>query len=272
MYQRKAAAMPHGRWLLVALSLAVFVVCLAVACGGDGNGGGTATPEGSPTASNFATELQALGVEWQKTAVKVSYDMTNTSGGSTDETLLTLSRRLPDWRMDVSSSSQGDEVVIVAGGAVYDCITESGVSQCISYDPAQVDTSGPLQIFDPSATATNLSGLNVARSEQDIAGEAATCFSGTTTTEGSTSKTQWCFASDGTLLKFSSTSDDPASANATLEATSVNRNVTDTDFDFNPPYPVTTYVPPASPTPSSPSQAPASPTPPAAPASPTTGQ
>jgi outer membrane lipoprotein-sorting protein len=264
--------MPHGRWLLVALSLAVFALCLAVACGGDGNGGGTATPGGSPTASNFATELQALGVEWQKTAVKVSYDMTSTSGGSTEETSLTLSRRLPDWRMDVSSSSQGDEVVIVAGGAVYDCTTESGVSQCISYDPSQVDSSGPLEIFDPSATATNLSGLNVDRSEQDIAGEAATCFSGTSTTEGSTSKTEWCFASDGTLLRFTDTSGDPASANLTVEATSVSRNVTDADFDFNPPYPVTAYVPPASPTPSSPSQAPASPTPPAAPASPTTGQ
>jgi len=267
--------MPHGRWFLVALSLAVFVLCLAVACGGDGNGGGTATPGGSPAASDMspiATELAALGAEWQKTAVKVSYDMTNTSGGSTDETSLTLSRRLPDWRMDVSSSSQGDEIVIVAGGAVYDCTTESGVSQCTSYDPTQVDSYGPLEIFDPSATAINLGGLSVERSEQKIAGEAAVCFLGTSTTEGSTSKTEWCFASDGTLLRFADTSGDPTSANLTVEAASVNRNVTDADFDFNPPYPVIMYVPPASPTPSSPSEAPASPTPPAAPASPTTGQ
>jgi len=271
--------MPHGKWFLVVLSLAVFALCLAVACGGDDNGGGTATPGGgaatpggSPTASAITSELQALGVEWQKTAVKVSYDMTNTSGGSTDEMSLTLSRRLPDWRMDVSSSSQGDEVVIVAGGAVYDCTTESGASQCISYDPAQVDSSGPLELFDPSATATNLSGLNVDRSEQHIAGEAATCFSTTTTTEGSTNKTEWCFAGDGTLLRYADTSDDPASANSTLEATSVNRNVTDADFDFTPPYPATPYVAPASPTPSPSSQAPASPTPPAVPASPTPAQ
>jgi len=264
--------MPHGKWFLVVLSLAVFALCLAVACGGDGNGGGTATPGGSPTASAVTNELQTLGTEWQKTAAKVSYDVTSTSGSNTDKSSITLYRRPPDWRMDISSSSQGDEILIVAGGAVYDCSTQSGAGQCLSYDPSQVDASGPLEIFDPSATAANLSALNVDRSEQDIAGEAATCFSGTTTTEGSTSKTQWCFASDGTLLKFSSTSDDPASANATLEATSVNRNVTDADFDFTPPYPVTPYVPPASLTPSPESQAPTSPTPAEAPASPTTAQ
>jgi outer membrane lipoprotein-sorting protein len=264
--------MPHGRWFLVALSLAVFALCLAVACGGDGNGGGTATPGGSPTTSAITDELQALYKEWEKTPAKVSYDMTSTSVSGTDKTSITLYRRFPDWRMDVSSSSQGNAILIVAGGAVYACSTEPGAEECISYDPSQVDASAPLGIFDPNATAGNLSGLNVDRSEQDIAGEAATCFSGTSTTEGITSKTEWCFASDGTLLQFTGTSNDPAATNSTVEATSVNRNVTDADFDFNPPYPVTAYVPPASPTPSSPSQAPASPTPPAAPASPTTGQ
>jgi outer membrane lipoprotein-sorting protein len=258
--------MPHVKWLLVALSLAVFALCLAVACGGDGNGGGTATPGGSPTASAITNELQALSKEWEKTAAKVSYDVTSTSGGNTDKSSITLYRRSPDWRMDISSSSQGNETLIVAGGAVYSCSTQSGVSQCLSYDPSQVDTSAPLEIFDPNATAANLSGLNIDRSEQAIAGEAAACFSVTSTTEGGTGKSEWCFASDGTLLQFADTSDDPASANLRVEATSVNRNVTDADFDFKPPYPVATYVPSASPTPS-PSQAPASPTPPEVPAS-----
>lgn len=252
--------MPHGKWLLVALSVAVFTLCLAVACGGDGNGGGTATPGGSPTASGITNELQALSKAWEKTAAKVSYDATSTSGGSTDKTSITLYRRPPDWRMDISSSSQGDGILIAAGGAVYDCSTQSGASQCLSYDPSQVDASAPLELFDPSATATSLSGLNVDRSEQTIAGEKATCFSVTSTAEQGASKSEWCFASDGTLLQYADTSDDPTSSSLRVEATSVNRKVTNADFDFNPPYPVATYVPPASATPS-PSQAPASPTP-----------
>jgi outer membrane lipoprotein-sorting protein len=271
--------MPHGKWFLVVLSLAVFALCLAVACGGDGDGGGTATPGGgtatpggSPTASATTNELQALSTEWEKTTAKVSYDVTSTSVSGTDKSTVTLYRSPPDWRMDISSSSQGNEILIVAGGAVYDCSTQTGADACISYDPSQVDVSAPLGIFDPNAVADNISGLNVDRSEETIAGEAATCFSVTLTTEGSTSNSRWCFASDGTLLQFTDTSDDPASANLTVEATSVNRNVTDADFDFTPPYPVTPYVPPASLTPSPESQAPASPTPAAAPASPTTGQ
>ncbi len=262
--------MPHGKWLLGALSFPVFALCLAVACGGDGNGGGTATPGGSPTASATTNELQALGKEWEKTTAKVSYDVTSTSSGSTDKTSVTLYRRPPDWRMDVSSSSQGNESLIVAGGGVYDCSTQSGASQCLSYDPSEVDVSAPLEIFDPNATAASLSGSNVDRSERATAGEAAVCFSVTNaTTAGSTSKSEWCFASDGILLQFADTSDDPASSNLTIEATSVNRNVKDADFDFKPPYPVTTYVPTASPTPSPSSEAPASPTPAEVPASPT---
>ena len=267
-YLRKAAAMPRGKWLLVALSLAVFTLCLAVACGGGGNGGGTATPGGgtatpgaSPTASAITSELQALGTEWEKTTAKVSYDVTSTAGGKTDEYPITLYRRPPDWRMDISSSSQGNVILIVAGGAIYECSSQSGANQCISYDPSQVDVSAPIQIFDPSAAAANLVGYNVDRSEQAIAGETVACFSVTDTTEGITSKSEWCFASDGILLQFSDTSDDPTGTNVMMEATSVNRNVTDADFDFTPPYPATPYVLPPSPTPSPPSQAPASPTP-----------
>lgn len=274
-YLRKAAAMPHGKWLFVALSLAVFALCLAVACGGGGNGGGTATPgggtatpavgmstpAGSPIASAAINELQALGTEWEKTTAKVSYDVTSTSGGTSDTNSITLYRRPPDWRMDISSSSQGNEILIVAGGAVYDCSTQAGTGQCVSYDPSQVNASAPLALFDPAATAANLTGYTVDRSERAMAGEAAVCFSVTSTTGEITTKSEWCFASDGTLLQFSDTSDDPAGANVTVEVTSVNRNVTDADFDFTPPYPATPYVPPPSPTPSPPSQAPASPTP-----------
>jgi outer membrane lipoprotein-sorting protein len=275
--------MPHGKWLLVALSLAVFALCLAVACGGGSKGGGTATPGGgtatpgagtatpggSPTASAITNELQALGTEWEKIAAKVSYDATTSSGSSSDKTSITLYWRPPDWRMEISSSTQGSAILIVAGGAIYECSTESGLSQCVSYDTSQVDVSAPLGLFDPDAAAANLAGYDVDRSERAIGGEAAACFSLTTTTGTSTSKSEWCFASDGILLQYSDTSDDPTGANVTMEATSVNRNVTDADFDFEPPYPVTPYVPPVLATPSPSSQAPASPTPPQALASPT---
>jgi len=265
---RKAAVMPNGRWLFTALILAMSTLFLAVACGGDGEESGIATPTagGSPTTSAITNELQALAKEWEQTVSKVSYDYTTTSGSTTDKSSITLYRRPPDWRMDISSSSEGDVIMIAAGGALYYCSAESGANQCVSYDPSQVDPSAPLEVFDPSVAATTLSGQNVDRSEQTMFGESATCLSVTSTTEESTSKSEWCFASDGILLQFASTSDDPAFGNLTVEATNVDRNVTETDSDFEPPYAVTPYVPPASPTPS---EAPGSPTPSGAPASPT---
>jgi len=265
---RKAAVMPNGRWLLTALILAMFTLFLAVACGGDGEESGIATPTagGSPPASDITNELEALGTQWEQTVAKVSYNVTSTSDGTTDESSLTLYRRPPNWRMDISSSGEGDVILIATGTALYWCGAELGANQCLSYDPSEFDASATLEMFDPTATGLNLSGQNVARSEQTMFGESATCFSVTSTTEESTSESEWCFASDGILLQFASTSDDPASGNVTVEATNVNRNVTEADFDFEPPYVVTPYVLPASPTPS---EAPGSPTPSGAPASPT---
>jgi len=256
---------------LVALVLGAVALVLHITDGG-GEGGApavarpTATVQPTPTTSAITNELQALAKEWEQTVAKVSYDVTSTSGSTTDKSSITLYWRPPNWRMDISSSSQGDEIMIATASALYDCSAASGANQCVSYDPSQVDPSAPLEMFDPSAAGLNLSGQNVDRSEQTVFGESATCFSVTSTTEESTSKSEWCFASDGILLRLAATSDDPASGDFTVETTGVNRDVTDADFDFQPPYPVSTPVPPPSPTPS---EAPGSPTPSGAPASPT---
>jgi len=249
-------------WTTVGLAGIVIVILALVFTGtlGSGKEGGAGEPTtgGSPTTSAITNELLALGTQWQKTVAKVSYDITNTSGGTTDKGSITLYRHPPDWRMDISSS-QGGEIMIGSASALYYCSAQSGANQCLSYDPSQYDVSAPLDLFDPNATATNLSGEDVGRSEQTIAGESATCFSITSTVEESTTKNEWCFASDGVLLEYTETWDDPDSGYSyTLEATSANRNVTDADFDFQPPYPVTPYMPSSSPTPS---EMPASPTP-----------
>jgi outer membrane lipoprotein-sorting protein len=259
---------------LVALVLGAVVIVLHITEGGGEAGAPavalpTATVQPTPTISAVTNELQALANEWEQTVAKVSYDITSTSDDTTDESLVTLYWRPPDWRMDISSSGQGDEILIATASALYYCSAASGVNECVPYDPSQVDPSAPLEVFDPTATATNLSGQDVDRSEQTVFGESATCFSSTTTTEGSTDKSEWCFASDGILLRLAITSDDPASGDLTVEATDVNRDVTDADFDFEPPYPVSTQVPAASPTPS---EAPGSPTPSGAAASPTPAQ
>jgi outer membrane lipoprotein-sorting protein len=263
--------MPNGRWLLTALILAMSTLFLAVACGGDGQESGVATPtaEGSPAASDITNELQALGNEWAQMASKVGYDLTVTSGGTSDESSLTLYRQPPDWRLDISSSSSGDEILIATGDTLYDCSAQSGENQCLSYGASEVDIPGLLGIFDPSVTASSVAGENVDRSEQTISGESAKCFSVTSTAGGSTSNSLWCFASDGILLRLVATSDDPATSDFTIETTGVNRDVTNVDFDFQPPYPVSTEVPAASPTPS---EAPGSPTPSGAAASPTPAQ
>jgi len=255
---------------LVALVLGAVALVLHITDGG-GEGGApavaqpTATVQPTRTTSAITNELQDLGEQWEQTMAKVSYNVTSTSDGTTDESLLTLYRRPPNWRMDISSS-EGDVILIATGTVLYWCGAESGANQCLSYDPSEFDASTTLEVFDPTATGLNLSGQNVDRSEQTMFGESATCFSVTSTTEESTSKSEWCFASDGILLQFAGTSDDPASGNLTVEATNVNRNVTEADLDFEPPYAVTPYALPASPTPS---ETPGSPTPSGAPASPT---
>lgn len=268
---RKAAVMPNGRWLLTALILAMFTLFLAVGCGGGGEEGGVATPtaEGSTPASDITNELQALGSEWEQTAAKVSYDLTVTSGDTTDQSSLILYRQPPDWRLDISSSSQGDEILIAAGDTLYDCSADSGENQCLSYSASEVDITGLLGIFDPSVAAVSVTGQNVDRSEQTISGESAKCFSVTGTEQGTTSSSQWCFASDGILLRLVASSDDPTISDFTIEVTGVNRDVTEADLDFEPPYPVSTEAAAASPTPS---EAPASPTPSGAAESPTPAQ
>ena len=208
------------------------------------------TVEPTAATSAISDELQALGEEWGQAMAKVSYNITSTSDDTTDESSVTLYWRPPDWRMDISSSSsEGDTILIATASALYWCGTESGTNQCLSYDPSQYDASAPLEMFDPTAAGLNLSGQNVDRSEQTMLGEAATCFSLSSTTEEGTSESKWCFASDGILLQFASTSDDPASGDFTIETIGVNRDVADADFDFQPPYPVSTQVPTASPTP-----------------------
>jgi outer membrane lipoprotein-sorting protein len=260
---------------LVALVLGAVVLVLHITEGGGAGGAPavalpTATVQPTPTASAITNELQALGNEWAQTVAKVGYDLTVTSGGTSDVSSLTLYRQPPDWRLDISSSSQGDEILIATGGdTLYDCSAQSGENQCLFYDASQVDIPGLLGIFDPSATANSVAGENVDRSEQTISGEAATCFSVTSTSGGTTSNSEWCFASDGILLRLVATSDDPSTGDLTIETTGVNRDVTEADFDFQPPYPVTTPTPAASPTPS---EAPASPTPSGAEASPTPAQ
>ena len=246
-------------WAAVGLA-GVATIILALVFTGTLGGGGSSPA--SDTANELQAlgkenELQALGEEWEKTVAKVNYDVTATSGSTTDKSTIILYRRPPDWRMDISGS-QGDYIVIAAANAVYDCSAQSGTNQCVSYDPSQVNASALLGLLDPSVTAASLSGLNVDRSEQTISGESTACFSVTNTTGGTTSKAQWCFASDGILLQYTESSSDPASGNFTMQTIGVNRNVTDADFDFQPPYPVSTPVPAASPTPSA---APASPTP-----------
>jgi outer membrane lipoprotein-sorting protein len=267
---RKAAVMPGGRWLVAALILVVSTLLLA-GCGGGGGEGGAGTPAagGSPAASDITNELQALGNQWQQTVAKVSYDLAVMSGDTTDQSSLVLYRQPPDWRLDISSPSQGDEILIATGDTLYDCSADSGENQCLSYSASDVDISGLLGIFDPSVTATSVAGQEVDRSEQTISGESAKCFSVTSTSQGYTDNSQWCFASDGILLRLIATSDDPTVSNFTIEVTGVNRDVTEADFDFQPPYPVSTPTPAASPTPS---EAPASPTPSGAEASPTPAQ
>ena len=80
-------------------------------------------------------------------------------------------------------------------------------------------------------------GLDVDRSQRTIAGEKGTCFSVSGSIQGEEGSAEWCFASDGLLLLFAGSSSGADGGEFRLEATKLDRKVS--DADFKPPYPVT---------------------------------
>ena len=241
-------------WLMLFAIVASFVI--AAACGGDddkddgdGNGQPTAEetsgpdadatePEGNGDGGDAASQLEDLAGKFATNDVKITYDFSTSSAGTTTEGSMTLYWKPPDAsRVDFSTEDSGDVTFITQGDTSYICSSEEGGGTCIE-SPGAAGLPLPFLSFltDPEGLSglvgQNALGADLDESSETIAGQDATCFSGSSDAAGA--DFEYCFSEDGVLLRISTggSGDD-----FTLEATSVEGSVSDSDVA--PPYPVT---------------------------------
>lgn len=249
-------------WLLLS-PLLLSLLLVASACGGGGeeeSPQATAparetptaeapageTPEARETAApeDFSAELETLVQEWGLRSAKVSYQFSSVTEGEEYSGDVTLYWQPPTaWRVDFSAD--GDEGIFIAReNTVYFCEIESG--SCTSLNvpliqAAPVPFFGLVTNFDRFSeyVLEVVSGLRIERSSRTIAGEDASCFIGTGETEGrAEGEGELCFSDDGIPLLIDTyyVAEDGTESTFRLEATSLERSVSDSDFE--PPYPV----------------------------------
>lgn len=199
---------------------------------------GEATPgDGDDEGGDASQELSELAGRFAEQEVKISYDLSSTVDGETQEGSFTFYWKPPDaWRMDFNiAGSEGS--LITTGETSYLCSSEGGEGQCLE-SPAGLQIPLPfLEFFtDPDSLGdiidTELAGLDVDRSDREIAGRDATCFTASGEVEGESGEVEYCFSDDGVLLLLRSSGE--TSGEFSLEATSVETSVSDADLE--PPY------------------------------------
>ena len=251
----------RSRWITLSMFIAGAIALLAFsACGGDdnssntpaasntggatntGGAGGSSTSGATktsqateqPTAStDILDELSSLGNDIQAITGKVTYNSTDPDGTTST---ITFYSKPPKSRFDTVDSDGSSTAYIETPDATYIC--SSSENACIKSPGSSSDTGlglfGALfspQYVDALVSAARAEGIDVQKSSENIAGNDATCFSGTET-DGSTGK--FCFSDSGVLLSEESTD---STGTQKLEATAFSNDVPDSDFD--PPYTVT---------------------------------
>lgn len=247
----------HPRWLPLAMILGALVALLAfAACGGgdDDDSGGSNTPTathaggasntGGATETSEATEpastddvldeLSSLGEDIQQVTGKVTYQQTDTDGSVTN---VTFYSKPPNARFESTDENGDTTIYITTPDWTYSC--SSSEQTCIQLPGTGTDSSGLGvlgAVFSPAyidalVSAAELSGIEVDKSSDNIAGQDATCFSGTD--NGETDR--FCFSDSGVLLL---TQTESSEGTYKMEATDYSSDVPDSDFE--PPYPATT--------------------------------
>jgi outer membrane lipoprotein-sorting protein len=252
------------KWIALALglSLAVALLALAACGGGDStNTSATATTSGRTTATqkpnpdatkteqatetssssgDIASQLQALGNNVQDVTGKVTYTDTSTSGGVTT---ITFYSKSPNSRYDTIDSDGSSTSYIQTPDATYVCSSSADQTDqtCIQSAGSGTGSSGlglfsgffsPV-IVSAMVAAAEVTGVNIDKSNETIAGTDATCFSAED--NGETSK--FCFSDSGVLLATQTTD---SSGTSGMVATAYSDSVSDSDFQ--PPYPVSTIL------------------------------
>ena len=238
----------------------MFVVMLglllvASACGGGGGGESPSpeetesaatspTPEENGEGTDAASELQSLGAEWANTPAHVTYHYVGGESGTEDLGDFTLFWSPPDaYRMDITTS--GASTTFIQNGKNSYVCGGAGSNACLAL-PVSQGGAGAIPFLgtftDPEGLESEISSLTAAggdveTSSETIAGEDASCYSVSGRAGAATGTAEWCFSSDGILLRYRGGSTGPGGATSFgLEATELSRDVSEADFE--PPYEV----------------------------------
>ena len=228
---------------LTLLSIALLAGSLAIACGGGGTSDGDDNGGDGPSGDGNA-ELREILEQFGVKEFKIVYNFTSNVDGAADTGgTMTFYVKPPDsWRMD-SNFAGVDLITISSGGSTYICTSAGGLDTCLE-SPVEDSAAVPfLDVFtDPDGLIdlvdTSFGGVDVDRSDRTIAGLDASCFSVAGEIEDAAGSAEYCFG-EGGLLLFASFGGSSAegSGSFTIEATSVDDSVSDSDFD--PPYDIT---------------------------------
>jgi hypothetical protein len=248
----------------------LLTLLLAIACG-EGETQEAGPPDaGSPPTSDIPPaearrELEAMSATWADNQAKVAYDFTSSASQNVTQLgAMTVYRSPLGLRLDITGSSIastfGDEdcdchlarsemdeaTLIIKADEAFRCIGGAdGEGECLPMDSLadEADTLPFLRAFiTPSALSESVAeataGTDIGRTQEQIAGQEADCYTvGGSATEES-GGTQWCFGPDGILLRLSGVyPDTPGAGPFRLEAVTVSREVSDADFEL--PYPLT---------------------------------
>ena len=236
-----------GFVMVAALAL---LVALLAACGSDSKDGKTPTSNKTPASSATPSDgggdgggdgdggVKDLADLASKAAegmtAKLTYAYTTESNGQTTEVEWTIVQRPPhDSRFEIVDTTGGTEsrtIVISTADKSYICISAGSSENCLesTSDETSAQTAPFAPLFElPQAVAGDISGLGaVDKSEREIAGMHANCFSADAAVLGGAS--EFCFSDEGLVLyrKY-----EAAGSSLTWEAKSASTDVSDADFE-----------------------------------------
>ena len=260
----KNANAPSRSWLWLAVSaFLIALLALAAACSSsddedvddgeadspaatadaNGNGGGDDDGDGNGDSGSLADRLSDLSDEYELVEVKVVYDFATTGESEDDDfdTEMTLISRPPsDTRIEFSTD-EGTVIVITTSDATYSCFSGGGEDFCFELpadesDPESLPFLGDFTDVDAIRDIIDSEAdVSVVEFDDEIAGEDVNCFRATGDIDGDDGEAIWCFTDDGILLlaSFSGTTGG-VETTFQMQAKSVDRNVSDSDFE--PPY------------------------------------
>lgn len=238
--------MRGSRWFLL-VSFVVISSMLAWACGGGGEepSGPTApaatspageTPEAgtTPEAQQGGSEFSGLADKFGKVTFKVTYQL-STGGATPTQGSITWYKKGDNLRMDIAGGILGQQtssILIIRPDTSYVCNEGSCFeSPTVAGGYSVLVTQFEKALTDPSVNVLSTSSRN-------IAGEDAKCY--TVSGPDVEGQAEMCLSGEGVPLYAKQIA---VGAETTMEATDVSRDVSDSDFE--PPYPVTSGVPPS---------------------------